>query len=120
MEPERRTQLMIHSLVALTALLTAADHWTTYICLRAPVAGWQVLEANPIAEWLFTAVGLVPGILIDSVFTVGAIAFLLVTPLVPRAAKGCFFFVVAAWTGYAVVNNFQAISVMGLSPLGLA
>ncbi len=111
---------MVHALVALTAVFTAADHWTTYICLRAPVPGWQVIETNPIADWLFTAVGLGPGILIDSVLTVGAIAFLLVTPRVPRPAKGCFFFVVAAWTGYAVVNNFRAISMMGLSPLGLA
>ncbi len=111
---------MVHVLVALTAMLTAADHWTTYVCLRAPVPGWQVIETNPIADWLFTAVGLVPGILIDSLFTIGAIAFLVVTPLVPRAAKGAFFIVVAVWTGYAVVNNFQAISMMGLSPLGLA
>ena len=120
LEPERRAQTMVHALVALTALFTAADHWTTYLCLRAPVPGWQVIEANPIADWLFTAVGLVPGILIDSVLTVGAITFLLLTPLVPRVAKGCFFFVVAAWTGYAVVNNFRAIAMMGLSPLGLA
>ena len=111
---------MVHALVTLTALFTAADHWTTYLCLRAPVPGWQVIEANPIADWLFTAVGLVPGILIDSVLTVGAITFLLLTPLVPQVAKGCFFFVVAAWTGYAVVNNFRAIAMMGLSPLGLA
>ncbi len=111
---------MVHALVTLTALLTAADHWTTYLCLRAPVPGWQVIEANPIADSLFTAVGLVPGILIDSVFTLGAITFLLLTPLVPPLAKGCFFFVVAAWTGYAVVNNFRAIAMMGLSPLGIA
>ena len=49
---------MLHLLVALTLLLTAADHWTTYLCLRAPVAGWQVIEANPIADWLFQNLGI--------------------------------------------------------------
>ena len=33
-------------LALLTVLVSAADHWTTYLCLRAPVAGWNVTEAN--------------------------------------------------------------------------
>jgi hypothetical protein len=109
---------MLHILVALTLLLTAADHWTTYLCLRAPVAGWQVTEANPIANWLFQSVGLVPGILLDSAVTLAAIAFVLGTALVSRSVKGGFFLAVVAWTGWAVVNNLNAILVMGISPLG--
>lgn len=109
---------MLHSLVALTLFLTAADHWTTYLCLRAPVTGWEVTEANPIAEWLFQSVGLVPGILIDSAVTLAAIAFLLGTALVPLAAKRVFFLAVIAWTSWAVVNNVRAILVLGISPLG--
>lgn len=109
---------MMQILVALTLLLTAADHWTTYLCLRAPVAGWQVSEANPIAGWLFESLGLVPGILLDSVVTLAAIAFLLSTGLIPRTAKSGFFLVVIAWTSWAVVNNVKAILVMGIPPLG--
>ncbi len=109
---------MLYMLVALTLLLTAADHWTTYLCLRAPVPGWQVSEANPIAAWLFQSLGLVPGILLDSAVTLVAIAFLLGTALVPRAAKQAFFLAVVAWTGWAVVNNVKAILIMGISPLG--
>ena len=109
---------MLHLLVALTLLLTAADHWTTYLCLRAPVPGWQVAEANPMADWLFQSVGLVPGILLDSVVTLAAIAFLLSTALIPRAVKSGFFLAVIFWTGWAVINNVQAILLMGLSPLG--
>lgn len=108
---------MLHTLVALTLLLTAADHWTTYLCLRAPVAGWEVSEANPIAAWLFHSVGLVPGILLDSVVTLAAVAFLIATPLLPRLAKGVFLFTIVAWTGWAVVNNVEAILRMGISPL---
>ena len=44
---------MLALLAVLTLALTAADHWTTYLCLRAPVEGWQVTEANPLASWLF-------------------------------------------------------------------
>ena len=109
---------MLHVLVGLTLMLTAADHWTTYLCLRTPVPGWQVTEANPLADWLFRSFGLVPGILIDSAVTLVAVAFLLGTPLVPRPAKGAFFLVVVVWTGWAVVNNTTALIALGLSPLG--
>jgi hypothetical protein len=105
-------------LASITLLLTAADHWTTYLCLRAPVDGWAVTEANPIAEWLFNAVGLVPGLMIDSVVTLFAIAFLLCTPRLPKPLKGAFLACVVVGTGHAVVNNLEAIRMLGLSPLG--
>jgi len=104
----------------LTLLLSMADHWTTYLCLRTPFAGWEVSEANPIADWLFGSIGLVPGLLVDSALTLGAIAFLLTTRRVPRSAKFCYFGLVVAWTGFAVVNNLQAISTIGLSLFGTA
>ena len=44
---------MLRALTGLTLLLTGADHWTTYLCLRLPVEGWEVIEANPLADWLF-------------------------------------------------------------------
>ena len=108
----------VRILALLTLFLTAADHWTTFLCLRRPVSGWQVTEANPIAEWLFDSMGLLPGLVLDSVVTVAAIAFLLTTGLIPRTAKGVILTVVVAWTGYAVVNNLSAIATIGLSPLG--
>ncbi len=109
---------MFNLLAILTLLLTAADHWTTYLCLRAPVDGWAVTEANPIAAGLFDAVGLVPGLMIDSVVTIFAIAFLLTTPRLPKILKGGFFVCVAFWTLYAVVNNLEAIRMLGISPMG--
>ena len=111
---------MLAVFVALTVLFTAADHWTTYLCLRAPVDSWHVTEANPIADWLFSSVGLVPGILFDSLITLVAIGFLLTTPLVPPRMKTGFFFLVAAWTGWAVTNNLAALRSLGLSPWGIA
>ena len=110
----------MHALAALTIVLSAADHWTTYLCLRAPVAGWQVAEANPLAQWLFQSFGLVPGLLIDSGVTLGAIAFLLSTRQIPKLTKGLFFGLVIVGTSVAVYNNWIAIRALGLSPLGSA
>ena len=109
---------MLPLLVGLTVLLTAADHWTTYLCLRAPVSGWDVTEANPLAEWLFGSVGLVEGLMLDTACSVVAIAFLLTTSLVPGHAKRGFFVLVVGWTAWAVVNNVQALYALGLSPWG--
>ncbi len=109
---------MLAALAGLTLLLTAADHWTTWVCLRAPVPGWEVTEANPLAEWLFSTVGLGTGLLVDTAVTLVAVGFLLGTTLIPRRAKGGFFLAIAAWTGWAVVNNVQAIIDLGISPLG--
>ena len=110
---------MLYMLVAGVVLLTAADHWTTYLCLRAPVPGWQVAEANPLASWLFSSVGLVPGLVLDTAATLGAIAFLLTTDLFPRIATTGFFGFVVLGTAYAVVNNLGALQVLDRFPLGL-
>jgi hypothetical protein len=109
---------MLHLLAAVTLLLSAADHWTTYLCLRSPVAGFDVSEANPFSAWLFQTVGLVEGLVIDSLLTIGAMAFLVFTRRMPQAAKLTFLVVVIGWTGFAVANNLRAIFVLGLSPLG--
>jgi hypothetical protein len=44
---------------------------------------------------------------------------LLSTHRLPRPAKFAFFCAVTVSTGYAVINNLQAIHAMGLSPLGM-
>jgi len=110
---------MLYLLAATTLLLTVADHWTTYLCLRNPVEGWVVTEANPLADWLFAQAGLVPGLMIDSLVTLAAVGFLLSTQRMPRTLKHLFFGVITITTGYAVVNNLGALQSLGLSPLGI-
>jgi hypothetical protein len=109
---------MLAFLVASTVLLSAADHWTTYLCLRTPVAGWQVTEANPLSAWLFSNLGLVQGLVLDSVVTVLALAFLITTDRLPSAVKKAFLVTVVAWTGAAVLNNLRAIDALALSIQG--
>ena len=110
---------MLHSLAILAALLTAADHWTTYLCLRRPVEGWNAVEANPVVAWLFDLTGLLPGLMIDSGITALAITFILVTPIMSRLTRYLCLGVMTLAGAYAVVNNLQALSSLGLSPLGI-
>jgi hypothetical protein len=115
-----REEDMLYLLSAFVLLLSAADHWTTYLCLTQEVPGWQAIEGNPIAAWLFEAVGLLPGLAIDSVVTLGALAFLLTTERLPLRLKRLFLVGVACATTYAVANNLNALSALGLSPFGPA
>lgn len=110
---------MLYPLAALTLLLTFADHWTTYLCLRAPIDGWHVVEANPVVDALFQMSGLVGGLLIDSLFTIFAVGFILATGRFRPRVKEGFLAFIALTTGYAVVNNLSAIEAMGISPLGV-
>lgn len=107
---------MIRLFAAATILLTCADHWTTYWCLSAPVEGWLVSEANPVADWLFEWAGLGLGLVIDSLVTLIAIAFLSTTPIIDRWIKVGLLAIITVSTGYAVVNNIGAITRMGLAP----
>lgn len=109
---------MVVFLALFVLAFSAADHWTTYLCLREPVLGWQVTEANPISAFLFEVIGLGPGLWIDTVATLIGMAFLVRTRLVPEEVKVLFLFVVVASTAYAVQNNLGALHQLGLSPLG--
>lgn len=108
----------IRLLALSTLLLTAADHWTTYVCLRAPVDGWTVTEWNPLADWLFVQAGLVPGLMLDAGVTIAAVGFLLVTHRFSRRAKTGLLAFISASTAVAVVNNLGAISTLGLPLMG--
>jgi hypothetical protein len=107
---------MLRAFVVATILLTCADHWTTYVCLHAPVEGWSVSEANPVAQWLFGWAGLNGGLLIDSAITLGAVVFLATTHVFDRSVKIALFAIITLSTGYAVFNNLGALSRMGLAP----
>lgn len=107
---------MVVVLALLVLLASAADHWTTWVCLRTPLAG--VSEANPLSRWLFAGLGLAPGLWFDSLVTVIGMGFLVKTRLVPEELKLLFLTVVLFGTGYAVHNNLGAIRQLGLSVVG--
>lgn len=110
--PERN--LRVYVLAAFAMVLTSIDNWTTYVCLRAPVSGWVVQEANPIGSWIFDAAGLVPGLAIDLAVTLIAVGFLLGSTAVPRATRAACLVLISVSTAVGVGNNLAAISTLGL------
>jgi len=107
---------MLRAFALSTIILTGLDHWTTYLCLRAPVEGWVVTEANPFADWLFRCAGLDLGLAVDTLVTLVAVLFLVSTRVFALRLKLGFLALITFSTGYAVVNNLGAIARMGLTP----
>jgi hypothetical protein len=93
----------------LVVLLNVADNTTTFLCLHAPVPGYEVAEANPAAAWLFDTIGLVPGLVFEMAVTTAAIAFLVATTHVPHRLKIALLAVLAALPLWAVINNVWVI-----------
>jgi len=108
----------VHLLAGVAFLVSLADHWTTYLCLRGSVAGWEVTEANPLAEWLFARVGLTEGLILDTCVTLIVLAILVRTPRIAPSLKLGALGVLIATTGWAVANNLQAVHQLGLSLSG--
>lgn len=95
-------------------ILSAADHYTTYLMLSTPTPGWTVWEANPVAKWLFDTFGLGLGLTIDTIFTFVAGLWAYQTQVVFEEFKIVCCLVVCAGTGYAVYNNVQVLYTTGV------
>lgn len=99
---------------ALAVLLNLADNATTFLCLRAPVPGFEVTEANPVAAWLFAAIGLEEGLVLEMVISALAIAFLVATKRVPPRIKLALLVVLSLLPGWAALNNLEVIQAIDI------
>ena len=99
---------------ALVLILNSLDNATTFLCLRQPVAGFEVIESNPLARWLFDAVGLAQGLVFESAITVGAVTFLVLTRALPRRVQMLLLVVLTVLPAWAVVNNLQVMAAIGV------
>ena len=99
----------------LVVLMNLADNATTFLCLRAPVPGYEVVEANPAAAWLFDAIGLIPGLALEMAVTTVAVAFLVWTPRVSPRVKLALLILLAVLPAWAAINNWLVIEATGLS-----
>jgi hypothetical protein len=100
---------------ALVVLFNLTDNTTTFLCLRQPVEGFEVVEANPIARWLFDSIGLIEGLVLEMVITTAAIAFLVFTTRLPRRAKLLLLALLALLPAWASLNNLLVLRVVGVS-----
>ena len=105
---------MMHVFTSLAFACALLDHVTTWLCLRAPIPGWEVREANPLAAWLFGRVGLVEGLALDTAVTLFALVLVIRTERIPRAGKLALLGLLIATSGYAAANNFEVIQQIGL------
>jgi hypothetical protein len=111
---------MLGPLAVIVIVLTSLDHFTTWLCLNQPVEGWSVTEANPLSDFLFSEFGLAQGLALDSAVTLALLLMLVRTDLLSRRAKVASLVLLMATTGYAVVNNLQAVRALGLWPGGVS
>ena len=102
------------ALGALVILFNSLDSLTTFLCLREPLPGFEVIEANPFARWLFEVTGLVHGLLLESLITLAAVAFLVLSPTLPEWARTALLVLLIALPAWAVVNNLQVMSAVGV------
>jgi hypothetical protein len=94
----------------LVLILNTLDNATTFFCLRAPVEGLEIVEANPIARWLFESLGLVEGLVLESALTLGAVIFLVRTPTLSSSVRNSLLFLLIALPAWAVANNLRVMS----------
>lgn len=92
-------------LAVLAFLFNAADNLTTYLCLRSPIDGFEIYEANPLAAWGFNMVGLELGLWIETALCGAAILFLVYSPLFGFRARMALLAVLAALPAGAAANN---------------
>ena len=100
-------------------VLNFLDNTTTFLCLRYPVAGFEVFEANPLARWLFDALGLLEGLMLETLITTAAVAFLVLTSRIPRNMRIALLAALALLPAWAVANNMQVMHEIGLGVPGL-
>ncbi len=103
----------------LAVVLNLLDNTTTFLCLRAPIPGFEIFEANPLARWMFEAMGLLEGLVLETVITTAAVAFLVLTTRIPRRIRIALLAVLAALPAWAVANNMQVMHDVGLGALWL-
>ena len=99
---------------AVVLLLNLLDNATTFLCLREPVAGFEVFEANPIARWLFDMLGLFEGLVLETFLTTAAVLFLVLTNRLSPNAKLALLIVLAMLPAWAVANNLAVMVEIGI------
>ena len=105
---------MLHAFAGLALLFALLDHLTTWLCLRMPIPGWEIREANPIAAWLFDRIGLLEGLAIDTGVTALALVLVAYVARMPRAARLSLLGLLIGTSAFAVANNFGVMQQIGL------
>ena len=101
---------------ALVLLLNLADNATTYFCLVEPIPGFLVVEANPVARWVFDSIGLLKGLVFEMGVTTLTVGFLIWTSVLSPRLRMAILLVLIVLPGIAVWNNLRVIEALGIMP----
>ena len=94
------------------------DNFTTFVCLTADplkTANAVLVEANPLARWLFEAVGLTQGLIFSTAVTFIAVAFLVFTHRIRRGPRFFLLAVLAILPACASLNNLYVMQQAGIA-----
>lgn len=102
-------------LFVLIILANLGDNFSTYWALTLPAKeGMLITEANPIAAWIFEAMGLVKGLIFEFVLGIGLIWWLMGVKDIPYRWKVVIFAGILIPTVYAVINNIGVLTSAGV------
>ena len=101
----------------LIVFFNALDNLTTFLSLTRATPGFEVYEANPFARWMFDAVGLMPGLLIETLVTTVAVGFLVFAPRIAPSVRLTLLGVLVVLPAWATANNLEVMRAVGI-PLG--
>jgi hypothetical protein len=99
---------------ALVIFFNMMDNVTTFACLRSATPGFRVTEANPIARWLFDSVGLVEGLVVETIITTLAVGFLVFTQRLSLRVRVTLLCILAALPAWAAINNLNVMRAVGI------
>lgn len=94
--------------------LNLIDNTTTFVCLRAPIPGFEVIEANPFARWLFDSIGLLPGLMLEYLVTTLAVAFLVLSTRISPRVRLALLAVLSVLPAWAALNNLEVMRAIGV------
>ena len=98
----------------LIVFFNALDNLTTYLSLSTATPGFEVYEANPFARWLFEAVGLMEGLLLETLITTGAVCFLVLSPRISNKIRFGVLILLTVLPAWATINNLHVMREVGL------
>ena len=100
----------------LVLLLNVADNATTYFCLVEPIPGFLVIEANPVARWLFNSIGLLEGLIFEMSVTTLTVSFIVWGSILSSRLSLLILVVLIVLPAAAVWNNLLVIEALGILP----
>ena len=103
----------VWSLIGIFMVVIVGDAYTTWACLHNPIPG--VFEANPIANWMFGFLGLVPGLIVDGIITLLILVWLGFTKRIRTSFKLFILLLGITITTLAVFYNYQVMMEIGIA-----